>query len=551
MKTKKKALLAVLLLLHFNSIFGQNSLNEVSYSFRQYMTDLGSYKVMLQSDFEQLDLSLTYLDEVENRELKKFQFSNVYSLSLFFGDPKAKTSADVTNEMKWRYNCLPYKVSIDTIGMLRRDSEFGKFTTMLPTADKSTFEIEERNFSTEKIRHELETYGNSPMFRRYVLKKGTTIVDTLYCCVTEKEFKPVFFNLKALSAEELTAFQEKWNDSYKIMRKPIVEKYLNENFGERLLKEVFTDGDIYVYKVLFNASTKNTNPAKFDHVFKVEKFIFSNLSPEKITKESLLKNTLLENEDYAISFKAFEFLKKINLIELYSFNCDLVKRYGVEYSKFSDLGALDAPYEALKKNKNTSLTSFTKEYFLSKIGEDRSFIADAIFVVKLEYRQLKIVLGNNTTYTYMPFEPKDFSTSETIYASTLDFSRLNYRFYPWESISDNVVEINENIAFHCVERVYEIRNELSAAQNQVESDQKAVKALEAKYGKKYVDAAMGGNILVGMPEDLLEFPLRLWSVDRKTMSNGTQTYYFTSKLDSSTKLSVSVKSGKVTNVYTW
>ena len=551
MKTKKNALLAVLLLLHFTPIFGQNSLDEVSYSFRQYMTDLGSYKVLMQSDFEQLDVSLTYLDEVENRELKKFQFSNVYSLSLFFGDPKAKTSADVTNEMKWRYNCLPYKVSIDTIGMLRRDSEFGKFTSMLPTADKSTFEIEERNFSTEKIRHELETYGNSPMFRRYVLKKGTTIVDTLYCCVSQKEFKPVFFNLKALSAEELTAFQEKWNDSYKIMRKPIVEKYFNENFGERLLKEVFTDGDIYVYKVLFNASTKNTNPAKFDHVFKVEKFIFSNLSPEKITKESLLKNTLLENEDYAISFKAFEFLKKINLIELYSFNCDLVKRYGVEYSKFSDLGALDAPYEALKKNKNTSLTSFTKEYFLSKIGEDRSFITDAIFVVKLEYRELKIVLGNNTTYTYMPFEPKDFSTSETIYASTLDFSRLNYRFYPWESISDNVVEINENIAFHCVERMYEIRNELSAAQNQVESDQKAVKALEAKYGKKYVDAAMGGNILVGMPEDLLEFPLRLWSVDRKTMSNGTQTYYFTSKLDSSTKLSVSVKSGKVTNVYTW
>jgi hypothetical protein len=551
MTTKKNALLAVLLLLHFNSIFGQNSLNEESYSFRQYMTDLGSYKVMIQSDFEQLDLSLSYLDEVENRELKKFQFSNVYSLSLFFGDPKAKTSADLTNEMKWRYSCLPYKVSLDTLGMLRRDSEFDKFKTMLPSADKSTFEIVERNFSTEKIRHELETYGNSPMFRRYLLKKGTTIVDTLYCCVTEKEFKPVFFNLKALSAEELAAFQKKWNDSYKILRKPVVEKYFNENFGERLLKEIFTNGDIYVYKVLFNATTKNTNPAKFDHVFKVDKFIFSNLSPEKITKESLLKNTLLENEDFEITFKAFEFLKKINLIELYTFNCNLVKRYGVDYNKFIDLGALNEPYEALKKNKNTSLTAFTKDYFLSKIGEDRSFITDAVFVMKLENREIKIVLGNNTNYTYMPFEPKDFSTNETIYASTLDFSSLNYRFYPWQSISDNFSEIKENLANRCVERMYEIKNELSAAQNQNESEQKVVKELEVKYGKKYVDAAMSGNILVGMPEDLLEFPLRLWSVDRKTMSNGTQTYYFTSKLDSSTKLSVSIKSGKVTNVYTW
>jgi hypothetical protein len=551
MTTKKNALLAVLLLLHFNSIFGQNSLNEESYSFRQYMTDLGSYKVMIQSDFEQLDLSLSYLDEVENRELKKFQFSNVYSLSLFFGDPKAKTSADLTNEMKWRYSCLPYKVSLDTLGMLRRDSEFDKFKTMLPSADKSTFEIVERNFSTEKIRHELETYGNSPMFRRYLLKKGTTIVDTLYCCVTEKEFKPVFFNLKALSAEELAAFQKKWNDSYKILRKPVVEKYFNENFGERLLKEIFTNGDIYVYKVLFNATTKNTNPAKFDHVFKVDKFIFSNLSPEKITKESLLKNTLLENEDFEITFKAFEFLKKINLIELYTFNCNLVKRYGVDYNKFIDLGALNEPYEALKKNKNTSLTAFTKDYFLSKIGEDRSFITDAVFVMKLENREIKIVLGNNTNYTYMPFEPKDFSTNETIYASTLDFSSLNYRFYPWQSISDNFSEIKENLANRCVERMYEIKNELSAAQNQNESEQKALKELEVKYGKKYVDAAMSGNILVGMPEDLLEFPLRLWSVDRKTMSNGTQTYYFTSKLDSSTKLSVSIKSGKVTNVYTW
>lgn len=85
-------------------------------------------------------------------------------------------------------------------------------------------------------------------------------------------------------------------------------------------------------------------------------------------------------------------------------------------------------------------------------------------------------------------------------------------------------------------------------ENQKIKNEKIKIGLIKKFGKKYVDLALAGNIVVGMPEELLPIPLKLWKItSRSNWKNGYR-IYCTSLLDSSAKLSVYVGSGKVTMV---
>ena len=80
-----------------------------------------------------------------------------------------------------------------------------------------------------------------------------------------------------------------------------------------------------------------------------------------------------------------------------------------------------------------------------------------------------------------------------------------------------------------------------------QSDQNK-QALINKFGAKYTNEALNGNIIVGMPEGLLPIPLRLWQITSRTNWKDGYRIYCTSKLDSSAKLSVYVQKGKVTLV---
>ena len=75
--------------------------------------------------------------------------------------------------------------------------------------------------------------------------------------------------------------------------------------------------------------------------------------------------------------------------------------------------------------------------------------------------------------------------------------------------------------------------------------------LISKYGQKYTDEAQNGNIIVGMPQELLPIPLRVWSITSKEdFSNGYK-IWCKFRLDTSKRLLVVVRDGKVTRVSTW
>jgi hypothetical protein len=76
-------------------------------------------------------------------------------------------------------------------------------------------------------------------------------------------------------------------------------------------------------------------------------------------------------------------------------------------------------------------------------------------------------------------------------------------------------------------------------------DLKIKKTLYLKYGQKFVDAALEGNIIVGMPDDLLDIPLKLWTIDRRSQVAGGYILYCHSMLNTSKRLTIKVSNKKV------
>ena len=89
------------------------------------------------------------------------------------------------------------------------------------------------------------------------------------------------------------------------------------------------------------------------------------------------------------------------------------------------------------------------------------------------------------------------------------------------------------------------------AKLQKQKDDQYKKELATKYGMKYVEAALVGDILVGMPEDLLSIPLRVWSIESTDRWDNGYTIWCKFRLDTSKRLKVTVMNGKVSNFSTW
>lgn len=97
-------------------------------------------------------------------------------------------------------------------------------------------------------------------------------------------------------------------------------------------------------------------------------------------------------------------------------------------------------------------------------------------------------------------------------------------------------------------RFIERTAEIQAKIQQEEENKKLTLAYNAKYGKQFVDQAKEGNIVIGMHEDLLELPLRLWSITRRTLVPNGYILYCTSMLNSRQLLTVKVLNKKVVYV---
>jgi hypothetical protein len=119
---------------------------------------------------------------------------------------------------------------------------------------------------------------------------------------------------------------------------------------------------------------------------------------------------------------------------------------------------------------------------------------------------------------------------------------------PYGFTKQNVVKYFAYLAFDRFQSETESNQEAVEAKKKEEEE---VKKLYKKYGKKYVDAALDFDIIVGMHEDLLPYPLKLWSIkSRSDFKNGYDLYLY-SMLDTSVHLYITVRNHKVSYVSVW
>ena len=116
---------------------------------------------------------------------------------------------------------------------------------------------------------------------------------------------------------------------------------------------------------------------------------------------------------------------------------------------------------------------------------------------------------------------------------------------------DKLVEYVAYDALRKIKIMEGILKEENENNAKISQNKKDIEKARRKYGSKYVDAALKGDIIVGMPEDLLPIPLQAWSIkSRDNFANGYKLRCrFT--LDNSRKLLIVVQNGKVSRVSTW
>lgn len=93
--------------------------------------------------------------------------------------------------------------------------------------------------------------------------------------------------------------------------------------------------------------------------------------------------------------------------------------------------------------------------------------------------------------------------------------------------------------------------EAEAEKKAAEEREKVVKELSVKYGRRYVEAALEGRILVGMHEDLVSFQInRFWYKSSQTLGT-TSAYYLKPMNTIMNPVIIYVKNKKVISVSNW
>lgn len=187
----------------------------------------------------------------------------------------------------------------------------------------------------------------------------------------------------------------------------------------------------------------------------------------------------------------------------------------------------------------------------TKVDGDEKFytIENKNFFSNVNYETYKL-FDNNYNKILNP----NYTFTDVINPFLFDFKN-SYKDYKNRLYDINYSMLRKLIGLEYLERFkyrliqdQERFNYNNDQENQKIKNEKIKIGLIKKFGKKYVDLALAGNIVVGMPEELLPIPLKLWKItSRSNWKNGYR-IYCTSLLDSSAKLSVYVGSGKVTMV---
>jgi hypothetical protein len=366
------------------------------------------------------------------------------------------------------------------------------------------------------------------------------------------------------------------------------KEWINGNFPK-----IFPEEKIYLYDVsYFFKGEKVEGEGISEH--KVNTLALSNINPSSITKEDFPKN----NE---LNFVSYKYIKDYNVIDLiYNKKTLIDSTFNIKersHGWFQDWkkGVSVDPIIDLEKDAilggEKNISKYNKEYYLKKIKNEDVIekqplflISESDFINRIDggtrekvlillkfkiLRDIRIGSGNNYFYVGQSggksslegFDDKGQSYIDREFDISVDKPNFNFvtcdtgffnevaSYNSGENASQtNRENIEDLIAYKYSKEIISFDKFVKETREQNKQSDQNKQALINKFGAKYTNEALNGNIIVGMPEGLLPIPLRLWQITSRTNWKDGYRIYCTSKLDSSAKLSVYVQKGKVTLV---
>lgn len=345
----------------------------------------------------------------------------------------------------------------------------------------------------------------------------------------------------------------------------------SKNWAYGNFAKIFPEEKIYLYDISY----------LLDGDIKVNSLAVSNISPNLISKENFPKNE-------KINFVSYRFVKDFNVFDLINKKSETLD--SVYFGGYNGLSAfsywkkgesenkiLDDEKDAIFGGEN-NISKYDFKYFLEKVKRyDLIGKAPLNFTFKLsnDYNSLFEIrlLSGFMLSIYGKDEIIKFSAGKDSYSYGIQgfnvseerefdtrVDKLDFNFVlvdvafiePFTSNQNKKQTNKENLEEYIAKDYRDVIKEFydylkETKKKDIVSNQNK-QLLINKFGAKYTNEALNGNIIVGMPEGLLPIPLKLWKITSRSKWNNGYKIYCTSYLDSSAKLSVYVQNGKVTYV---
>ena len=351
---------------------------------------------------------------------------------------------------------------------------------------------------------------------------------------------------KIIKKSEFTAYKEMLNNNIIALNILKKEEYTSVMYVDTILKNIKIKNKLY--PIIIPDNSKFINLIYSQKNFIDDQEFFLTTTNKKWNFENALSDFTKITKTHASNIKLgvnkidFEFdslkVYKLNSLKFYEYIFD--KEFA---EKIDKLSGVNAGYD-------------TRVLLYHKI-------------VDLSYIDLKKMCDKNYWEKLIPKEDfilnfldeVDYKISTTLNTSDTARFKENSISFRWTERNDRDIEepqINpfpevirdmrvEDLWTRCVERFdYLQKNEKERKQKE-----KYLQDLLKNFGKKYVDEAQNGNIVVGMPEGLLPIPLRVWNIKSNTEWSKGYRIYCSYKFDTSRKLIVYVYDGKVESISTW
>lgn len=438
-----------------------------------------------------------------------------------------------------------------------------RYKNELTTYTSESLDVERLGYKFSIVKNSTQVKNNAPATDTLVVFKSQP---NGYMGYLVSDIKNMESNIKRIDSIYIAEIQQK---------KQAADAALRDSIDTALGKhkeKLFPKDELYLYAYRYrNYDLKELNKKKYKGVPEIWStfLIVANTNDLDYVKGKI-------KEEYRDSVW---FVKKVSLSQIYDNSVLINLKSGSDEIYLSNLNSWLKEFNAAKADP-TKLKVYEKfDYWVNSV--DVSKIRDIDFKLSFEFLErnnrsvlcFRTYFGKDSLGYYPIFDRVDKNQivlNNEVYDERIDdinykfafalhvanYGSIQVRFSPEpEVLSDGIdifslddLAIKQYTAKIDYVRFIERTAEIQAKQQEEEENKKLTLAYNAKYGKQYVDQALEGNIIIGMHEDLLELPLRLWSITSKSLVPGGYILYCKSMLDSSKRLTVKVLNKKVVYV---